>query len=67
VAYVLGQLGTLWGRADLLAEARAMVDVLSGRLDDDRSFAVDGAAGCIGSLLALHVLAPPRHRSGGAL
>ena len=59
VAYVLGQLGTMWGRPDLLAEARAMVDVLSGRLDDDRSFdIVDGAAGCIGSLLALHALAP---------
>ena len=36
-----------------------MVDVLSERLDDDRSFdIVDGAAGCIGSLLALHVLSP---------
>jgi type 2 lantibiotic biosynthesis protein LanM len=59
VAYVLGQLGTLWDRPDLLAEAVAMVDVLSERLDDDRSFdIVDGAAGCIGSLLALHVLSP---------
>jgi type 2 lantibiotic biosynthesis protein LanM len=59
VAYVLGQLGTLWNRPDLLGEALAMVDVVSGHLDDDRSFdIVDGAAGCIGSLLALHVLAP---------
>ena len=59
VAYVLGQLGTLWDRADLLAEALAMIDVLAGRLDDDRSFdVVDGAAGCIGSLLALHAVAP---------
>ena len=36
-----------------------MTDVLAGRLDDDRSFdVVDGAAGCIGSLLALHAVAP---------
>jgi type 2 lantibiotic biosynthesis protein LanM len=59
VAYVLGQLGALWNRPDLLSEAAALVDVLSGRLDDDRSFdVVDGAAGCIGSLLALHALVP---------
>jgi len=59
VAYVLGQLGTLWDRTDLLAEALAIIDALSGRLDDDRSFdVVDGAAGCIGSLLALHAHAP---------
>lgn len=59
VAYVLGQLGTLWNRTELRTEALAMVDVLAGRLAADRSFdVVDGAAGCIGSLLALHALAP---------
>ena len=49
------------GRPDLLADAEAIVDVLPGLIDDDQAFdVIDGAAGCIGGLLALHACNPSR-------
>ena len=57
--YVLCQLGTLWNRPDLLTEAERIVDILPPLIEGDRAFdIVEGAAGCIGSLLALHACAP---------
>ena len=57
--YVLCQLGTLWNQPDLLAEAERIVGILPPLIESDRAFdIVDGSAGCIGSLLALHACAP---------
>lgn len=53
--YVLTQLAALWSDSDLLDEAEGIVRILPALIDKDEAFdIVDGAAGCIGSLLALH-------------
>ena len=57
--YVLSQLGALWSDADLVAEAERIVGILPPLIEKDTAFdIVDGAAGCIGALLALHACAP---------
>jgi type 2 lantibiotic biosynthesis protein LanM len=57
--YVLGQLGVMWHDADLVDEAAAIVRILPPLIAKDEAFdIVDGAAGCIGGLLALHACAP---------
>jgi type 2 lantibiotic biosynthesis protein LanM len=57
--YVLSQLGALWSDSDVLYEAEGIVRILPALIEQDEAFdIVDGAAGCIGSLLALHACAP---------
>jgi type 2 lantibiotic biosynthesis protein LanM len=57
--YTLIHLGTLWDEQSLLAEAEAMVEGLPPLIENDKELDfIGGAAGCIGSLLALHHCAP---------
>ncbi|MGO8790100.1 MAG: type 2 lanthipeptide synthetase LanM family protein [Terriglobia bacterium] len=57
--YVLTHLGILWRQPHLVAEAEAIVERLPAFIEQDRHFdMIGGAAGCIGSLLALHQCAP---------
>lgn len=53
--YALTHLGVLWRREDLLAEADAILARIEPFIAADRHLdVIAGAAGCIGSLLALH-------------
>ena len=55
LAYALAHLGVLWGDAELLDEAEAMVERIGAALPGDRELdVVAGAAGAITALLALH-------------
>ena len=57
--YALTHLAALWRRPALLAEAEAMVERLPDLIPRDETLdVIGGAAGCIGSLLALHHRAP---------
>ncbi|MCI0748187.1 MAG: type 2 lantipeptide synthetase LanM family protein [Verrucomicrobia subdivision 3 bacterium] len=57
--YVLTHLAILWERPELIDEARRIVEVLPPLIEkDDMLDVVAGAAGCIGSLLTLHRIAP---------
>jgi type 2 lantibiotic biosynthesis protein LanM len=57
--YAMTTLALLWDRSELLAEAAALVDRLPPMIDDDRHLdLINGSAGCIAALLALHRLAP---------
>jgi len=59
VLYSLTHLGVLWDDQGLLSQAEDMVEVLAGFVEQDSGFGVvRGAAGAIGSLLALHHCAP---------
>jgi type 2 lantibiotic biosynthesis protein LanM len=54
VIYVLTHLGALWPRADLLAQAEAIVERLPAEIEEDNKLDVfGGAAGCIGALRGL--------------
>lgn len=55
IIYALTHLGVLWKQPALFAEAEAMLEYLPPLIERDQLYGiVDGAAGCIGSLLALH-------------
>ncbi len=57
--YAYTHLGSLWDRPDLHDLAEALVESLPARVDrDDRFDLIDGAAGCLLSLLALHQVRP---------
>jgi type 2 lantibiotic biosynthesis protein LanM len=59
VIYVLAHLGTLWGQPGLFAEAEAIVERLPELIAcDEQLDIIDGAAGCLGSLLSLYRCAP---------
>jgi type 2 lantibiotic biosynthesis protein LanM len=59
VIYALAHLATLWAQPSLLADAQALVEGLPALTDqDERLDLISGAAGCIGSLLALYRCAP---------
>ncbi len=58
VVYALAQLGSLWNEPGLFDEAAAYADRINSLIGTDRSFdIVEGAAGCIVSLLALDACA----------
>jgi type 2 lantibiotic biosynthesis protein LanM len=55
VIYVYCHLHALWRRADLLAEADAILELLPPLIDDDdRLDLIGGSAGCIGGLISLY-------------
>lgn len=55
VIYTLTHLGALWHAPELLIKAEAVVGLLPAWIERDAQFdIVSGAAGCIGSLIALH-------------
>lgn len=57
--YTYTQLGTLWRRPDLLDHAATCVARLEPLIEQDANFDIlDGAAGCILALAALHRAAP---------
>jgi type 2 lantibiotic biosynthesis protein LanM len=59
IIYTLTHLGVLWDQPGLLAEAEAVVERLPELIDRDAQLDVlDGAAGCIGSLISLYRCAP---------
>lgn len=59
VIYALTHLGKLWHRSELIAEAQRLVDLLPPLIEQDEKLdIISGAAGCIGSLLALYQSAP---------
>ena len=59
IIYVLSQLGALWNDPELFSYALGLVDRLPELIEQDEALdLVGGCAGCIGSLLALHQVAP---------
>lgn len=59
VIYTLTHLGVLWERADLIAEAEAVVARLPELIEEDKQYDVyGGAAGCIAGLHCLAQVAP---------
>jgi len=53
--YTLAHLGVLWDEPALLAEAEAAVELLLPLIEKDKQLDISGgAAGCIGSLIALY-------------
>jgi type 2 lantibiotic biosynthesis protein LanM len=68
VIYTLTHLGSLWNQPDLLAEAEALVNLVSGYIEQDETLdIIGGAAGCIGSLLCLYRCAPSEHTLAAAV
>jgi type 2 lantibiotic biosynthesis protein LanM len=65
IIYALTHLSVLWNDHNLLTRAREFAEQLPPLIDqDDRLDIIEGAAGCIGSLLALNECSPsPRIRS----
>jgi type 2 lantibiotic biosynthesis protein LanM len=59
IIYTLSHLGVLWQQPELLEEAAGFVGVVRAKISqDERLDVIDGAAGCIGSLLALYSVFP---------
>lgn len=59
IIYTLTHLSILWDDAALLAEAESIIDLLPPLIEQDAQFdIVDGAAGCIGSLISLYQCKP---------
>jgi type 2 lantibiotic biosynthesis protein LanM len=59
VIYTLTHLAALWEEPALLAEAEVVVELLPPLIERDEQLdVIGGAAGCLGSLLALHRRAP---------
>jgi type 2 lantibiotic biosynthesis protein LanM len=57
--YVYGHLAVLWNSAEFIDGARSMIDDLVPLIEEDRHYdIIGGAAGCIGSLLAIHRIQP---------
>lgn len=57
--YAFTHLGQLWHQPELIAQAEEFVDFLPPLIDrDEKLDIINGAAGCIGSLLALYRHAP---------
>jgi type 2 lantibiotic biosynthesis protein LanM len=59
VLYTLAHLAEIWNEPEILAEARAMAEVLPRRFAKDQDLdIIGGAAGCIAGLLCLHACSP---------
>jgi type 2 lantibiotic biosynthesis protein LanM len=59
IIYMLTHLGTLWQQRELLQEAEEIVQQLPDFIEQDETYdIIGGAAGCIGSCLALYRCAP---------
>ncbi len=57
--YLYSHLAALWKDSSLLWEAEELMRQLPGQIEKDERFnLVDGAAGCIASLLSLYAIAP---------
>jgi type 2 lantibiotic biosynthesis protein LanM len=57
--YTLTHLGALWQDESLLSQAETLADVIAAFVEQDQDYSVmDGAAGAIGSLLALYKYQP---------
>lgn len=68
VIYTLTHLGVLWQRADLLAEAEAVVARLPELIAEDKKYDVyGGAAGCIAGLSCLAQVAPSERVTAAAI
>ncbi|MEX2286285.1 MAG: type 2 lanthipeptide synthetase LanM family protein, partial [Planctomycetaceae bacterium] len=61
IIYTLANLAVVWNEPQLLAEAEALVAVLSDLIAQDKELdIISGAAGCVAGLLCLHELKPSR-------
>jgi type 2 lantibiotic biosynthesis protein LanM len=59
ILYTLTHLGVLWDRPSLLAEADSILDHLAPRIAQDEHLdIINGAAGCLASLMALYRCRP---------
>ena len=68
VIYALTHLGKLWDAPHLLAGAEAIAEKISALIGRDEQFdMIGGAAGCIGSLLALYRCAPSERTLAAAV
>jgi type 2 lantibiotic biosynthesis protein LanM len=68
VIYTLTQLGVLWQRPDLIAEAEAVVNRLPELIAEDDKFDVyGGAAGCLAGLHCLFHIAPSEPVAAAAI
>jgi type 2 lantibiotic biosynthesis protein LanM len=68
VIYTLTHLGTLWNQPTLLTEAEEIVQLLPPLIKQDEQFDIlNGAAGCIGSLISLYHCRPSRQTLTAAI
>ncbi len=68
VIYTLTHLAMLWEQPELLTEAEKIVELLPQLIEQDRQFdIIGGAAGCIGSLLALYKYKPDHRTLAAAI
>jgi type 2 lantibiotic biosynthesis protein LanM len=59
IIYTLTHLAVLWNQLDLITEAEKIIGYLPDLIEQDTQFdIISGAAGCIGSLLALYKCKP---------
>lgn len=59
IIYTLTHLGVLWNKPHLISKAKKIVKFLPNLIEQDNQFdIIGGAAGCIGSLMALYRIAP---------
>ncbi|MGE8020635.1 type 2 lanthipeptide synthetase LanM family protein [Peribacillus frigoritolerans] len=59
IIYTLTHLGVLWNKPQLIAKSKEIVNYLPDLIEQDDQFdIIHGAAGCIGSLIALYRIAP---------
>jgi class II lanthipeptide synthase len=66
--YTLTHLGALWHEPELIIKAEAIVELLPTWIKQDENFdIIGGAAGCIGSLIALYHHVPSQRTLSGAI
>ncbi|MEM8780089.1 MAG: type 2 lanthipeptide synthetase LanM, partial [Cyanobacteria bacterium P01_G01_bin.49] len=59
IIYTLTHLGVLWQQPELLEEAVGLVSFIKAKISQDKELdLIDGAAGCLASLLALYACLP---------
>jgi class II lanthipeptide synthase len=68
IIYTLTHLGALWHEPELISKAEAIVELLPTWIKQDEKFdIIGGAAGCIGSLIALYHHAPSQRTLSAAI
>jgi len=68
IIYTLTHLGALWHQPELIIKAEGIVELLPTWIKQDEKFdIIGGAAGCIGSLIALYHHAPSQRTLSAAI
>jgi type 2 lantibiotic biosynthesis protein LanM len=68
VIYTLAHLGVMWAEPRLLAEAEEIVELLPALIEKDEQLdIINGAAGCLGSLISLYRCQPTQRTLAAAI